>query len=852
VLIFAILRYCVNSHVGNKRACRTFAQPTTLYRASFGETIFCISKALYLLHFVNIQIYFIIMTKFTQLLLCLLVAQWLPAQSVVYVRSVATGANNGTSWDNAYTQLDAALDNFQPGQQIWVAKGTYVAADTILDVSFNLVTGMKIYGGFAGSESSLSQRNIGLNATILSGDRLGNDVDGDFSVNRSDNRLHVIKVAAGSNPADAVIIDGFFIEGGNASVVAADPAEKRRGAGIYAVAPFKARNCNFNNNRADSGASIMVPVTAGSGMEVYNCVFEKNSTTVRAAGIYFLDLTSATIRKCVFQDNVVVRGAIYPRTSTNVTIDSCDFINNTNGETTGYGTGIFSWQASIDVTNSNFLGNTAGNATCIYIDNRERGKFANIKKCRFENNQATDYGGTGVFSFKQDYNMEDCVFLNNTAANSAAAIYNSDTTNFTVKNTTFEGHSASWASAVANYGSECSGTFDGCTFKLNNVTNGGTSSNGFRAQVGYKNCIFDSNNGRIGAALFSQNDTTQMRIENCTFTNNNAVESGGCIFKNPGVKMWVHNSLFFANGANIGGAAYASGDSTFLIENTIIRDNIAIEQAAGVFLSGTPDAHLTNCLIARNLNISASTAAGGIGNNAGAGEISTLTLINCTIADNLAPIGAGISQWQDADTSSATLYIQNCVLQNPEGKNYEIEAGNPIVISLGGNQSSDDTAIDYLNEDKDVHMTSNAFVDAENSDYHLASLTVPALDGGVANGAPATDLEGNPRQGPPDSGCYELGTNGVFGPASNVESLAIAPNPANNMAVITIEHAWAGDAILEVVALDGRVVSSTSVTKNAGKWQHNLNVEQLPVGTYRIQLRGERTLFGGNLVVAND
>ncbi len=787
------------------------------------------------------------MTKFTQLLLCLLVAQWLPAQSIVYVRANATGANNGTSWDNAYKLLDEAIGNVQAGQKIWVAAGTYAPADTARNVSFNVVGGMEIYGGFAGNETSLSQRNIGANLTILTGDVLGNDIDNDFSANRADNRLHVIRVTAGTPATAFAVIDGFTIKGGNASIVATDPAENRRGAGIYAVAPMKVRNCNFNNNRADSGAAIMVPVTAGSGLEIYNCLFEKNSTTLRAAGIYFLDLTSATIRKCVFQNNSVVRGALYPRTSTNVVVDSCDFISNVNSDPAGYASGIFSWQVSMNVTNCNFLGNIAGNATGIYLDNRERGKFANIKNCRFESNQGNNYGGSGLFVFKQDYNMEDCVFLNNTCASSAAAIYHGDTIAFTVKNTTFEGHNGQWAAAVANYGVDCVGTFDGCTFKLNNAVNGGAAaSNGFRARVDFKNCIFDSNNARIGGALFTQNDTTSMVIDGCTFVNNNAAENGGCIYKNPDVRMTVRNSTFITNGANIGGAAYAAGDSTFTMENCIIRDNIGIEQAAGVFLTNTPRAKLVNCLMARNLNISANGAAGAIGNNAADGVTSNLTLINCTIADNLAPIGAGIAQWEDSDTSFAVLNIQNCLLQNPEGKNYEIEAGKPDVISLGGNQSSDASAAMELNGTKDLNETSNNFVDPDNMDYHLQ--VGPALDGGIAAGAPTSDLEGKAHEGAPDSGCYELGTSGVFGPTAEVASLALAPNPAHDLAMVTIEHPWTGDAVLEVVALDGRIMTTSTVAKTTGKWQHNLDVQQLPAGTYRVQLRGAQQFFGGLLV----
>src|SRR5512138_1801633 len=74
------------------------------------------------------------------------------AASIIYVRAGATGANNGTSWTNAYKSLQSALAAAASGNQIWVAKGVYKPTLTSnRSISFVLKDGVAIYGGFAGT-----------------------------------------------------------------------------------------------------------------------------------------------------------------------------------------------------------------------------------------------------------------------------------------------------------------------------------------------------------------------------------------------------------------------------------------------------------------------------------------------------------------------------------------------------------------------------------------------------------------------------------------------------------------------------------------------------------------------------
>src|SRR4029453_3220444 len=90
---------------------------------------------------------------------------------VFYVKWNCSGANNGTSWANAYTDLQSALSAASSGNEIWVAAGTYKpTSGTDRSISFALENDVAIYGGFDSTEDLRTQRNVQTNVTILSGD----------------------------------------------------------------------------------------------------------------------------------------------------------------------------------------------------------------------------------------------------------------------------------------------------------------------------------------------------------------------------------------------------------------------------------------------------------------------------------------------------------------------------------------------------------------------------------------------------------------------------------------------------------------------------------------------------------
>jgi predicted outer membrane repeat protein len=136
--------------------------------------------------------------------------------NVRYVKQDAGGLKDGSSWSNAYTDLQSALAATFPEEEIWVAAGIYKPG-TDRDATFILRQGVALYGGFAGNEVTRGQRDPIAHGAILSGDLNGNDNStiSPAEPTRAENVYHVISSSSVGNTS---ILDGFTITGGNANL----------------------------------------------------------------------------------------------------------------------------------------------------------------------------------------------------------------------------------------------------------------------------------------------------------------------------------------------------------------------------------------------------------------------------------------------------------------------------------------------------------------------------------------------------------------------------------------------------------------------------------------------------------
>jgi predicted outer membrane repeat protein len=347
---------------------------------------------------------------------------WTPIAPVANTRYVWEGGEpftttadtpgNATAWRYATNDLQALLDSFDSGAnnfEIWIAKGTIKPDWTTVTAatpwaggltaeqqtnwdywSFVLKDGARIYGGFAGTEATLLEkesRNIEANKTILSGfDKDKGYVRHLVIANRITTPtlvegLTLTETMAGGRVSAVVIRDSA---GANPITIGENPGSWR-GAGIYAVncnnnlvfnkvtikdnftmygaaaflensAPVF-RECVISGNSAyyDGGVFYITGATATPLVE--NCVIELNRAGRYGGAIYttgsaHMRLVNTLVRGCF---GGTYGGAVYAAsniTAVNVTI--------TGNEAVTYGGGIYRSGGTVTLNNSILWGNDAG------------------------------------------------------------------------------------------------------------------------------------------------------------------------------------------------------------------------------------------------------------------------------------------------------------------------------------------------------------------------------------------------------------------------------------------------------------------------------------------------------------
>ena len=323
------------------------------------------------------------------------------AQTTRYVNANASGANNGSSWANAYTDLQVALGASTSGDSLFVAAGTYTPSTSGLTdprmATFSIPAGVLVYGGFAGDEANLAARDLSAgHETILSGDlgtaiaMLGNFDDTGYN----DNSYHVVSMTN----TDA-LLDGFTIQGGNAN---GSDSPNDSGGGIYVTAAGTLRNITVRYNTSSiNGGGIFLRNESTGQLTAVNCMVYDNKANQRAGGMYLENKGTGTITaiNCMVYDNEATWGGgmnLQNMSTGMLAAVNCTVYNNeanTNGggmllrnhavgkltavnctvydnKAEGDGGGISLWNQStggpLTVANSIIFGNTAPTGPDVY------------------------------------------------------------------------------------------------------------------------------------------------------------------------------------------------------------------------------------------------------------------------------------------------------------------------------------------------------------------------------------------------------------------------------------------------------------------------------------------------------
>ncbi|MFN8473725.1 MAG: choice-of-anchor Q domain-containing protein [Anaerolineae bacterium] len=407
--------------------------------------------------------------------------------NIIYV--IPGGTGGGTSWTDG-KDLAPALSGAASGSQLWVKAGTYKPTTTSdRTATFALKSGVAIYGGLAGTETQLSQRNANpaTNNTVLSGD-IGTPND------NGDNSYHVV---TGSGTASTAVLDGFTISGGNASGDGMDS----NGGGMY------------NDGGSPTLTNVTFSGNSGSGQ------WGGDGGGMHNKG------GSPTLTNVTFSGNSAWYGGGMDNKGGSPTLTNVTFSGNSvNGEYGGEGGGMDNWDSSPTLTNVIFSGNSA------YGEYGEGGGMKNwygsptLTNVTFGGNSASHDGG-GMDNYGGSPTLTNVTFSGNSASDSGGGMFNGNGSP-TLTNVTFSGNSAS--------GQYSSG-----------YSSGGGMYN-WDSSPTLTNVTFSGNSAYEGGGMYNDGNSSSPTLTNVTFSGNSASHDGGGMY-NYGGSPTIRDSILWGD-----------------------------------------------------------------------------------------------------------------------------------------------------------------------------------------------------------------------------------------------------------------------------------------------------------------
>jgi type VI protein secretion system component Hcp len=379
----------------------------------------------------------------------------------------ATSGSCGGTWETA-CDLQYALTSTVGAAELWVAAGVYTpTAGTDRTATFQLRNDIGLFGGFAGSETLRSQRNITANVTTLSGD-IGTPGNAD------DNSYHVV---TGSGVTNTAVLDGFSVTGGKAS------------------------GSNWGDSTTNGGGMY----NDSGSPTVANITFSGNYVYYGGGGMSNWNNSSPTLTNVTFISNTAYYGAgMYNDQSSSPTLFNLTFSGN-DGSCTG---GMHNVNGSSPLlTNVTFSGNDGG--SCGGGMSNSKNSSPTLTNVTFTSNMGGSGGGMNN-SLYSNPTLTNVTFSMNWASSSGGGMHNSYSSP-TLTNVTFSNNSSAYAGGMCNCGTS-SPTLTNVTFSGNSAYGGynpgwgGGLENGQNSSPTLTNVTFSNNSANgYGGGMYNWN-----------------------------------------------------------------------------------------------------------------------------------------------------------------------------------------------------------------------------------------------------------------------------------------------------------------------------------------------------------
>ncbi|MCP4608189.1 MAG: hypothetical protein GY845_05695 [Planctomycetes bacterium] len=347
---------------------------------------------------------------------------------VIYVDDDAAGANDGSSWSDAFTDLQDALAAALEGDEIHVAGGIYTPTQDPLDheATFDLKNDISITGGYAGLSGMYPNfRHTKFFTTILSGDIDHNDDIVDPNTNEG-NSHHVVTCTGASN---AAVLEGVTITGGYSDMTGGRGGHGRvfgAGGGLYCERGSSPQliDCVFTDNYAEGGGAMCMSEIYDLADEdasdehswkpvFVGCIFTNNDNRAVSIGTKWCP----EFINCLFENNSA--GAIIASQSSALKFNQCVFRRN-SADRSGGVIGTPTTGAEMQFMNCLFEDNNAGFDGGAVSSGRN--STLEFNHCIFRRNSAARKGGAIYTYIMSEVRIINCLFVANTANDSGGAI----------------------------------------------------------------------------------------------------------------------------------------------------------------------------------------------------------------------------------------------------------------------------------------------------------------------------------------------------------------------------------------------------------------------------------------------